>query len=66
MTVDALAQELGIAPSTLREWLRETYARDPSERGKPWVISEEHRAAALERWPAKVPAAVAGRRGAPR
>jgi hypothetical protein len=62
MTVDALAQELGIAPSTLREWLRETYARDPSERGKPWVISEEHRAAALERWPAKVPAAVAGRR----
>src|SRR5215207_145613 len=62
MTVEALAQELGIAPSTLRNWLRKNYARDPSERGKPWSLTEEHIAAARVRWPAKEPvtAAVAG------
>src|SRR4051794_8235431 len=59
MTVDALAQELGIAPSTLRAWLRKNYPRDSSERGKPWTITDEHVAAARERWPGKAAVAAA-------
>src|SRR5512132_2145852 len=59
MTVDALAQELGIAPSTLRAWLRKTYPRDPSARRKPWNLTDEHCAAARERWRAQEPVAVA-------
>jgi hypothetical protein len=51
MTVDALARDLGIAPSTLRNWLRRSFPRAPSERGKPWAITDEIVAAARDRWP---------------
>src|SRR5215207_8708522 len=59
MTVDALAQELGISSSTLRIWLRKHHPRDPSERGKPWTLTEEHVAAARERFQTIEPATAA-------
>jgi hypothetical protein len=36
-----LAADLGIAPSTLRAWLRRTYPRPEAERGAPWTLNPD-------------------------
>lgn len=43
------AADLGIAPSTLRAWLRRTYPRSEAERGASWTLNPDQvEAAALE------------------
>lgn len=37
----ALAADLGIAPTTLRAWLRRTYSRSEAELGTPWTLNGE-------------------------
>jgi len=36
-----LAADLGIAPSTLRAWLRRTYPRSTAERGVSWTLDSD-------------------------
>ncbi len=49
MDPTTLAANLGIAPRTLRAWLRRTYPRSEAERGAPWTLnSEQVEAARLE------------------
>src|SRR5919204_5316114 len=40
-----LAQELGIHPSTLNVWLRRTFPRARSQRGRRWVLTNAQRRA---------------------
>ncbi len=49
-TVAELAAELGVAPGTLRAWLRRAYPRGKAERRRPWSLTEEQIAAARARW----------------
>lgn len=39
MDPTTLAADLGIAPSTLRAWLRRTYPRSEAERGASWTLN---------------------------
>lgn len=41
MDPTTLAADLGIAPSTLRAWLRRTYPRSEAERGIPWTLNPD-------------------------
>jgi penicillin-binding protein 1A len=45
-----LSRELGISPNALRAWLRRTYPRPPSERGRRWSLSDEQVAVIRLRW----------------
>jgi len=50
-TVATLSAELGISPSTLREWLRTTFPRPASELYKPWgTLTQEMVEAARGRY----------------
>ena len=49
MDPTTVAADLGIAPSTLRAWLRRTYPRSEAERGAPWTLNPgQFEAARLE------------------
>jgi hypothetical protein len=45
-----LAASLGIAPSTLRAWLRRAYPRSEAERGAPWTLNPDQIEAARLRF----------------
>lgn len=46
----SLAADLGIAPSTLRSWLRNAYPRADADRGSSWELGPDQVAAARRRF----------------
>jgi len=51
MDPTTLAADLGIAPSTLRAWLRRTYPRSEAERGASWTLNPDQVEAARLEFP---------------
>ncbi len=49
MTPTELADELGISPKTLRQWLRDNWPRTAP--GSAWILTDDQVAKARERWP---------------
>jgi AraC-like DNA-binding protein len=45
-----LARELHMSPKTLRAWLREQFARRPSEKWTRWRLTPAQISAARRRW----------------
>ena len=50
-----LAADLGIAPSTLRSWLRHTYPRADADRGSSWALGPDQVAAARRQFTGSPP-----------
>jgi predicted site-specific integrase-resolvase len=50
MTPRELAEELGISPKTLRQWLRDNSHRFPHYRYERWVLGSKEIEAARARW----------------
>lgn len=55
MDPTTLAADLGIAPSTLRAWLRRTYPRSEAERGAPWTLNPDQVEVARLEFPEVLP-----------
>jgi predicted site-specific integrase-resolvase len=50
MTPNTLADELGISPTTLREWLRKVFTRPEELKGTHWYLTPTQIRAARSRF----------------
>lgn len=50
MTPTQLADELDLAPMTVRQYLRDRFPRDASVKGTPWELTPQQVRAVRRRW----------------